>query len=312
MDIEKIRQLINSITDKTKLYLIEVLSSKSGFFSNNGMLLYLALDESDDLFTDIDTAYLKLQTHVNVHSIENNQSFSNGYYNIIGFLGTLNDPNAEAFVRLCAIHAKKENELAFKDFFYSLISLFQLPVEQSYLNAVGLYGELKFMQYVKEEFEKDISAYWHVKGTASQYDFSNGEIGLEIKSTSSLVQGVHIKHQQIFGKHPCFLVVVECRPFENGETIENVLKSMEADTTAFNSINYSINIEKELKRISPNDFHKRKFETHKIEIFDSTMINPFDSIPDNVEKLNYELVLTENLPLDNNQRSRLFDEFTAK
>ena len=185
----------------------------------------------------------------------------------------------------------------FKEFFYSLISLFQLPAEQAFKNAVGLYGELKFMQYAKERTKIDISTFWHKSGSYSQYDFSNGESNIEIKTTMSDNSEVTIKHQQIFGDHPCTLVAINCEQYENGETIAEVIAAMYADSDAFNGMNFSINLAKELKRVSIVDVKEIRFGVKQIQFFAAEDINPFPVIPDAVNKLSYKLDISELNPL---------------
>jgi hypothetical protein len=250
MDIENIKAQIQPITDTSSIYLLEALTKAAGFFATDGKLLYIAKDIYEYTYEGIETDYLKLQTHVRISSVKNNQTFSDDYYNIIIYKGNLDDSNISSFIQLCTIHANNSDDLNFKEFFYSLISLFQLPAEQAFKNAVGLYGELKFMQYAKERTKIDISTFWHKSGSYSQYDFSNGESNIEIKTTMSDNSEVTIKHQQIFGDHPCTLVAINCEQYENGETIAEVIAAMYADSDAFNGMNFSINLAKELKRVS--------------------------------------------------------------
>lgn len=297
MDIEKLKVQIESITDTSSIYLLDALTENAGFFANDGKLLYIAKDIFGYPYEGIETDYLKLQTHVRISSVKNNQTFSDDYYNVIIYKGNLDDSNISSFVQLCSIHANNSDDLNFKEFFYSLIALFQLPAEQAFKNAVGLYGELKFMQYAKERTNIDISTSWHKSGSYSQYDFSNGNSSIEIKTTMSDSSDVTIKHQQIFGDHECTLVAINCEQYENGETIEEVIASMYSDPNAFNSMNFSINLAKELKRVSIVDVKEIRFGVRQILFFAAEDINPFPSIPDAVSKLNYKLDISELNPL---------------
>lgn len=293
MDIKKYKSQIESITDTASIYLIEALTEFAGFFTNDGKILYIAKDIYNYSYEGIETDYLKLQTHIRITSVKNNQTFGNDYYNIIIYKGDLDDSNISSFVQLCALHSKNFDELNFKEFFYSLIALFQLPVEQAFNNAVGLYGELKFMQYVEERKNIDISNSWHRRGAYSQYDFSNGKMCIEIKTTISENSNITIKHQQIFGDHPCTLVAINCEHYENGETIEEVIASMYSNPNAFNGINFSINLAKELRRISINDIKEIRFGVKQVKFFNAEEINPFSCIPDAVSNLSYKLDISE-------------------
>lgn len=309
MDIMNLKSQIESITDTSSIYLIEALTDSAGFFTNNAKLLYIAKDMYGYSYEGIETDYLKLQTHVRISSVKNNQTFNDGYYNVIIYKENLDDSNIASFVQLCTVHAKNSNDLNFKEFFYSLITLFQLPVEQAFKNVVGLYGELKFMQYVKDHKDKDISNSWHRSGTYSQYDFSNGESSIEIKTTLSDNFDVTIKHQQIFGDYPCTLVVINCEQYDNGETIEDVITEMYSDPIAFKGMNFSINLAKELKRVSINDVKGIRFRVRQIQFFSTNDINPFPLIPDVVSRLSYKLDVSEIIPLSETETDSIIDTF---
>ena len=309
MDIKNLKSKMESISDITSVYLLEVLNDTAGFFTNEGKLLYIAKDICRYPYEGIETEYLKLQTHVRISSVKNNQTFKDDYYNLIIYKGDLEDSNISSFVRLCAVHANNSKELNFRDFFYSLIALFQLTTEQSFKNVIGLYGELKFMQYAKERRGIDISNSWHRNGSYSQYDFSHGELSIEIKTTISDNSEVMIKHQQIFGEHPCTLVVINCEQYENGETIEEVLSAMYSEPNFFNGINFSINLEKELKRVSLNDIKEMRFGIRQISFFETNVINPFPIVPDMISKLSYKLDISELPFLSENDSDSIINKF---
>ena len=293
MDIKNLKTQIESMLDDASVYLVEALNDIAGFFVNNGQLLYMVKDIYGYLNEGIETDYLRLQTHIRITSVKNNQTFKDDYYNIIIFKGNLDDINISSFVQLCSIHSNNLEKTNFREFFYSLISIFQLPSEQAFTNAVGLYGELKFMQYAKERRNIDVSNSWHRNGSYSQYDFSNGEECVEIKTTLSDDYQIAIKHEQIFGEHPCTLVAINCEQYENGETIEEVISAMYSENDAFKGMNFSINLAKELKRVSMNDIKTIRFAVKKILFFSAKEINPLPIIPETVCKLRYQLDISE-------------------
>jgi len=301
--------LINTIEDRDGIYLLEALNNEAGFFSSGGQLSYIALDSFGYPYEGIETDYLRLQTHVRISAVENNQTFADDYYNIIIFKGNLSDDNLSSFIQLCRIHAENADELNFKDFFYSLIALFQLPVEQETKNAIGLYGELKFMQQTYNQYGKDISEMWHKRGSYSQYDFSNGKMSLEVKTTLSEQSEVSIKHEQIFGDHPCRLIVVNCDRYDNGETIEELIDSMRHVPDAFRGMNFNINLAKELKRVSIKDVREMRLDIKSIYIFNTEDINPFPEIPDGVSRITYRLDMSGFVPLTDEQKEVLIKEF---
>lgn len=310
METAELIELIKSISNTDRIFLLEALNSNAGFFSSEGQILYIVIDEFNYASDGIDTEYLKLQTHVRISSVANNPTFSDGFYNIIVFKGDLSEEdNLESFVKLCRVHASNSTELNFKDFFYSLISIFQLPAEEKLKNAVGLFGELMFMKTVYETFGKDLSKFWHLTGPYSKYDFSNGSTSLEIKTTLSEQKEVTIKHQQIFGEDTCYLVAVNCNRSETGKTIAEVVESLANIPNAFNSINFSINLAKELKRVSPNDVLESKMVFSGFDVYDSYSINPFPVVPDEVSKMTYNLALYCYEPYSQEQLIKLLENY---
>lgn len=292
---------ISEIEDSTNLYLLCALSDDSGFFSTRGKLLYISKDDEVYATQGIETDYLTLQTHVRIRAVKNNQTFPDGWYNIILFKGDLSELSVDSFVHLCTVHSKNKSQLGFRDFFYSLITIFQLPSEQGFKNAVGLYGELRFMKYCYDLTGKDISEYWHRNGPLSKMDFSNGKSSIEVKTTVSEESKVTIKHSQIFGDNICYLAAVCCDRHDNGQTINELVSEMQKDGTAFVGLNFSINLAKELKRISSQEAEELRFDAGEITLFLNHEINPFPDMPEFVSKLVYDLELSYFEPLSESQ-----------
>lgn len=298
MNINELATQIESNDDPSGLYLLCPLSEDSGFFTSEKKLLYISRDSDIYPHQEIETDYLTLQTHVSIKAVENNQTFSDGEYNIIVYKGTLSESSAASFAELCAVHANNKAQLGFRDFFYSLILLFQLPSEQGFKNAIGLYGELKLMQMVYNRTGKDISEKWHRSGSQSKYDFSNGENNIEVKCTTSGESMITIKHTQIFNDHPCYLAVVYCELYNNGQTIDDVVSEMQMNTTAFKNLNFCINLAKEMKRISSQEATELRFSVTDVQFFLNTNVNPFPELPESVSDIVYKLDLSYHEPLD--------------
>lgn len=293
MNATELLKLIENINESDGLYLLAPINKSSGFFTSHAQLIYIAYDDQDYPTESVETDYLHLQTHVMICGVKNQQTFDNGFYNLIVYKEISNHENLSAFINLCETHARNKEELNFKDFFYSLIALFQLPTEQSYKNAVGLYGELKLMQLAKEKCNIDLSCAWHRNGTYSRYDFSSTKLCLEVKTTSTEEDIVTIKHKQIFGVSSCYLAVITCEQYDGGQTINELISDMQNETEFFTSLNFSINLAKELKRISPRDAQNLRFEAVRTRIFLASEINPFSEIPENVSSLTYKLELAD-------------------
>ena len=309
MDGLKIVKALDNIKDKDTLYLIEPITEKTGFFSQDGKLIFIVKDEAGLRPEGIDTEYLKLQTHIKLSSVKNFQTFEDGYYNLIVFNAETSNENIFDFINLCEIYARNEEELSFRDFFYTLISIFQLPSEKMYLNAIGLYGELKFMEYCAKEMDSDISQYWHRNGELSKYDFSNGDNFIEIKSTSTGSDIVTIKHNQIFEVSEGYLVLVSAYLDDTGETIDELIERMQDEKNYFNNINFNVNLTKELKRISESDCKTVRFVLNEIKIYNTNEINPFDNIPVEVKELNYRYDMSGCIELEKGEIISLLNDF---
>lgn len=311
MDGLKIVNALGNINDKDKdtLYLIESITEKTGFFCNEGKLIFIVKDDAYLTSEGIETEYLKLQTHIRISSVKNFQTFKDGYYNLIIFNAETSNDNIFDFVNLCEIYARNEEELSFRDFFYTLISIFQLPSEKKYINAIGLYGELKFMEYCAKEMDLDISQYWHRNGELSQYDFSNGDNFIEIKSNSNGSDIVIIKHNQIFEVSDGYLVLVSTNIDDTGETMDELIESMQEEKKYFNNINFHVNLTKELKRISEFDCQTVRFVVKDIKMFNTKDINPFDDISAEIKELNYKYDLSECIEIEKREIMGLLNDF---
>lgn len=309
MDGLKIVKALDNIKDKDTLYLIEQITEKTGFFSQDGKLIFIVKDEAGLRPEGIDTEYLKLQTHIKLSSVKNFQTFEDGYYNLIVFNAETSNENIFDFINLCEIYARNEEELSFRDFFYTLISIFQLPSEKMYLNAIGLYGELKFMEYCAKEIDLDISTYWHRNGELSKYDFSNGDNFIEIKSTSNGSEIATIKHKQIFEVSDGYLVLVSTYTDDTGETIDELIESMHKEEKYFKNINFNATLTKELKRVSEVDCQTMRFVVNEIKMFNTKDIDPFDNIPVGITELNYKYDLSECIEIEKGEKISLLNDF---
>ena len=64
-------------------------------------------------------------------------------------------------------------------------------------------------------------------------------------------------------------------------------------TDSFQNFNFSLNIAKELKKVSPRDIQELKFSTNSIQFYDAREINPFSDLPDNISELKYRLDVSD-------------------
>lgn len=294
--ISQILNTVNSLPQDNTLYLLEKLPCETGIFASNGNILYIVPNNENCDSLGIRTDFLHLETNVYVSAFNTSvSSFENGYYNYVE-LQLSNIPNIEenvnAFVNLCLAHATHMNGREFVAFFDSLVSLFQLPREQHYKNLIGLMGELLFIEHIFNEYRIDISSFWHTEGSYSQMDFVSPTVNFEVKTTSSDSLRFTIKHNQLFGDPEyTYLIAVSLEESNAGRSLENVILSLQENPNCCNSMQFSVNIEREKRRISPHELRSKKFILRRICAYSAASINPFSSIPDCVEDMSYKLDL---------------------
>ena len=295
---------LRSIPKDNTLYLLEKLPCDTGLFASNGNVLYLVPNTEKCKPLSIKTEYLLLETNIYVSAFNPSvSSFGNGHYNYVELLlPELNDieTNLSAFLHLTLAHASYTHGKEFIQFFDSLVSLFQLPREQQYKNLVGLMGELLLIEYVQQNYNKDLSQYWHTNGPSSRLDFTCPYANLEVKTTPTETLCFTIKHDQLFiDSEKNYLVAVVITEHNAGRTLEELITCLLRDPDICNNLRFCVNIEKEKRRISPSEINSRRFMLNKIKAYSATLINPFKNVPDNVEELSYKLNLLpfNNIPL---------------
>lgn len=185
------------------------------------------------------------------------------------------------------------NAKNFVSFFYSLISLFQTPKEQNYKNLVGFIGELFLLKSFAEDYDFDISDYWHTYGSSDNYDIVLPKCNIEIKTTSSEDELITIKHIQIFNTENNYLASIIINEDNSGMSLNELINNMLSNHKCFNSFNFSLNIEKEKMRVSPVDAETKRFILKGISIYRAETINPFKNIPDEISNLSYKMSLMD-------------------
>lgn len=291
-----IQAAVASSPEDGLLYLAKKLTDKAGFFVSNKHLLYVVSNSDQEVSQSISTEYLHLNTNVEIHAFAEDHQFKSGKYNILDFIpteGKYNDAELQSFVNLCSAHALYMNSGEFIKFFFSLINIFQIPVEQAYKNLIGLFGELSVIKYLYERSGIDISGDWHKTGSNGKYDFVFKGYNLEVKSTTSEEGIIEIKHLQLFNSDKNYLAVVLLEKNNAGISTNQLIQRLLSAQGYCNNYNFAINIEKEKKRISPSDAENMLFSVRTINFYDSATINPIPLIPDEISSLSYKLDLSE-------------------
>lgn len=295
-DIHQLLRKIELIPQDDTLYLMEKLPCGTGIFACNKNILYLVPNKEKCDSLGIRTDFLHLETNVYVSAFNTSvSSFENGYYNYVElFLSKMQEPEEDlsAFTNLCLAHASYMEGKEFIPFFDSLVSLFQLPKEQNYMNLIGITGELLFVEFMYKEYGIDISPFWHSEGPASKLDFACPYANFEVKTTINDSLSFTIKHNQLFDNSGnTYLVAVSIYEDNTGRTLDNIISSLQGNTNICNSMQFYENIEKEKRRISSTEMKTKRFSLKRISAYNIKDINPFVVIPDCVEDLSYKLNL---------------------
>lgn len=299
--LKKIKKALLTCPNDGSIYLLDKLSDCSGFFMSHKHLIYMVYNNEGLPHQSLATEFLRLNTNIEISSIENNQQFKSGKYNIIEIIPIdekYDDASLDSFVNLCIAHTKFMAASAFVKYFYSLVNLFQYPKEQHYINLIGLFGELTFLKYISQVIGVDLSEHWHTSGSADKYDISLETCNIEIKTTISDNALVTIKHSQLFNWDRNFLVTVFIEENNSGLTLNKLIREMQNHSSHFKTYNFALNVEREKKRISPVDAETKKFILKSISIYDAEMINPFKTLPDNVSSITYKLDLLDALTIE--------------
>ncbi len=294
--LNKVKEALLKCPEDGSIYLIEKLSDISGFFATKKHLLYMVFNNEGLSHQNLSTEFLRLNTNIEVVSIENNQQFSSGKYNVLEIVpvdGKYDEEYVSSFINMCIAHTEYMNASAFLKYFYSLVNLFQYPKEQKFINLIGLVGELFFLKYAVDELGHDLSECWHNSGSTDKYDIALKKCNVEIKTTMAADELITVKHMQLFNDDNNFLVSVLLEESNAGVSLNQLLKMLQNYPNAFKSFNFALNTEKEKRRISPVDAETKKFSLKTVSIYDADVINPFASVPQNVSGLIYKLDLTD-------------------
>lgn len=295
-DINQLLTKILSAPKDNTLYLIEKFPCDTGLFASNGNVLYMVHNEERCSAMSVKTDFLSLETNIYVSAFNASVlSFENGYYNSVELLLTEpndRESNLSAFVNLCLAHATYMRGRNFMAFFDSLVALFQLPKEQHYKNLIGLMGELLLIEYIYQNHGIDLSTYWHTDGPSSKLDFVCPSTNFEVKSTVSDALSFTVKHDQLFSyADKNYLIAIVLEETNAGRTLEEIINGFLESPDYCNSLQFSINLEKEKRRISPVDYKNKRFMLKKVHTYHASQINPFDTIPDCIEDLSYKIDL---------------------
>lgn len=288
--IQEIREKYLQLNNNDEFfYLIFAINQISGLFVNKNSLYY-AIKNTENLKSEnIKTDLLNLQTNRYINTTEAESSLKSDYYNLIEFKDDINSENFDSFINLCFMHANIEEQKPLNMFFNSLINLFQIPREQQFKNIIGLFGELSFILYIYQEYNIDLTDFWHHSGSNDSYDFKLKNMHFEIKSTLKNEPIVKLKHQQIFNNFSdkIFLGIVQLQENNIGKSLSDLVKEIEKIKPISLLYDFRLNLEKEKRKISLSDYVNKKMNITSVSVYKAIDIPSIEEIPNNISDIEY-------------------------
>lgn len=283
--MERIVDVKKSVTySSEKVYLLEVFNENSGLFLHNGKVLYAEKVPVIGKSSRIDTVNLTLITSLYITPVKEDSIYISGYYNVIYFNGEPDSQFFDSFKRLCYVYSK-DSLVNFEDFFYSLITIFQLPKVTHVTDIVGLFGELYFIKETWEKHSIDISDFWHIDGLNSKYDFQFGFMNIEVKSTSNESNTFNIKHSQIFNDKNNLLVLIKL--IKGGIAIKELFDYYNNTSPFSTNYNFQVNLHSSFISITEQQL-TLKYELSGLYIFECKKLETITDIPQVISNINYD------------------------
>ena len=291
--IDAIRQkLCVCPNEEDRLYLLESIDEECGFFALNGFLIFMVSSSFDKNVDMIKTEKLILNTNVEVLNVANDSTFKAGKYDYILFSGGSDETDFENFVKICILYVSEKEKLSIKDFFFSILDMFQLPKEQQFKNLIGIIGELSVIMYIYDKKGINIASGWHESST-DRYDINYQNTIIEVKTTTSDLYTVKIKHDQLFGRNDVVLAVVHVMESNVGETLERLIAKINSIDVFAKDFSFQLKLGKELKRISPKEYNTKRIEVKGVRFYKNSDITTIRDIPDNITGMEYNCTLIE-------------------
>lgn len=285
--MDNIREALKACpNEKDHLFLLHPFSEDYGFFSLNGKILFLSANDGEIESNTIETEKLSLATRVSIKSVQNMPTFKMGEYNYILFKGDEEDTDFDSFIRICSLYVNDSGDLSLKAFFFSIMSLFQMPKEQQYKNLLGIFGELIVLENVYLDTGISLASGWHTD-SYDKYDFAIGNLILEVKTTSASDNSVQIKYDQLYSRDDIKLGTVFVEKSNGGITLMELIHRINSIEGFANNLKFQISLGVELKKISPNDADELRFDVKRISYYNNGDIDTIKEIPDTISDITY-------------------------
>ena len=271
----------------SQLFMIESITEYSGFLLGDNIIYFInksCILESETIVTN----QLSLKTKININTVENYPTFSPGYYDILAYNLDNNDTYLESFVDLCKMYVFSSSKVCFRDFFYSLLKLFEPSKEISYTNLLGLFGELSLIKKLKNDYNLILMDNWHnTYGSNDKYDFSLKDFNIEVKTSVKDNMIFRIKHKQIFNEKHNFVVVINVEQDNSGYTLSDLFDFFKETKPFSENIDFAIKLEVEKNKVSPQDFKLKKFSVIKYSVFNNKSLNTIANNPQWISNVEY-------------------------
>ena len=296
--IEKIKRMLNDCSDPEHIYLLEKIDEKSGFFALENKVIFMRVcDDKGGSNSTVKTEKLSLVTNIEIVSLSNTSSFGPGTYDYILFGGNVEENDFESFIRICLLFSKEGDKVSVKDFFYSILAMFQLPAEQSYKNLIGLMGELWVLKNIYEATGISVASGWH-ENTTDKYDINYKNLLIEVKTTTSDLYTVKIKHDQLFGQQGVILSAVRVKESNAGISLKELVNDINSIEIFANNFRFQVELGKELKRVSPDLVGNKLVELKGMRYYSNEDIETIEFIPDSITQIEYNCTLIETPEID--------------
>lgn len=279
--------IANSKFDSNKLYLLEKVGQKFGFFYSNNTV-YFGTKSSDLGLSSLSTNYLELDFNITINSIITNQTFESGKYDLLKFKGDLNTSLFDIFYSLCKKYCSDDNGMSLFDFFNTIRNLFEKTKDNDFRNCIGILGELYLIKYLFTNYKTNIADAYHLAGSNSKFDFSFDTFNIEVKATSKIEKIFLLKHSQIFNNQHNYICVINFIETGTDLSINKLLNYFNNEDSFKNNLRFQTAILTEINKIkNPNELDKG-FSLQDISIFDTRKLPSLDNIPSNISEIEYK------------------------
>ncbi len=287
-----LRKRINNLKDEKEysneqLYLIHDFSKESGFLFRNDKLYYAVKHKNAD-DDSLSTKYLLLRINIFINTVENSPSFNPGFYDLLIYIGDINDTFFDSFVDLCEMYENSEKKDSFINFFYSLVNLFESPKETAFSNLVGMFGELYFIYHMYKNYNLIIDNNWHVtKNINDKYDFVFNTFNIEVKTTIKEDLRFILKHNQVFNEKNNYVLIVKASVDNSGYSLAEIYDFFRKNPIFANNIDFMIKLQKEKMKVSNKDFFEKKFSLVSLQFYLNKNLDTLVDIPECIDSIEY-------------------------